>query len=540
MEFSTADLILQDRKIAYVIVDHDLNIVEGGGTFALLTEDEKIAAEGSLLNLIPELVGSEAALADVGARDLPRFQLEHVNRVAADGSTRYLTMTVLPYGDEIERTQLLIVAADTTEQGQNEQKLTQKRNELRLLRRHLAEANGQSVGSAVSELILRDRAIAYAITDLDLKIVEVGGPIDVIYGRGRACLGRRLIDLVPELVGSESVLTDILASRLPRFQLGWVNRESAAGQTIYLKMVVLPYRDPSEEIVGLLHVMEDVTEMGKIDQQLAQQRNELRLLGDQLARRNLQLAAANAELQRLDELKSLFVSIAAHELRAPLTSTFAYIEILLEEDPDSLTERQREFLEIVQGSSRRLLQITHDLLDVTRIEAGRVDLVLRPTALSTLVEAVAAEFRPQLRAKDQRLALRVTPDLPPVLCDEARTTQVIGNLLSNGSKYTPEGGLITITVTTAADDGFLQVSVSDTGVGISTEDQAKLFSRFFRAKSASLTEASGAGLGLHITRALVELHGGRIWLESKLEEGSTFHVTLPIANDLALSSPGGD
>jgi signal transduction histidine kinase len=283
--------------------------------------------------------------------------------------------------------------------------------------------------------------------------------------------------------------------------------------------------------------MEDVTEMGKIDQQLAQQRNELRLLRDQLARRNLELAAANAELQRLDELKSLFVSIAAHELRTPLTSAVGYVEILLEEDPDSLTERQREFLEIVQSSHQRLLKITRDLLDITRIEAGRVDLVLQPAALSGLVEAVAAEFRPQLQAKDQRLALCVAPDLSPALCDEARTAQVIGNLLSNASKYTPEGGLITITAATVAEDGFLQVSVSDTGVGISTEDQAKLFNRFFRAKSASLTEASGAGLGLHITRALVELHGGRIWLESELGKGSTFHVTFPIANDVTLSSP---
>jgi signal transduction histidine kinase len=540
MESSTVDLILQDRRIAYVIVDHDLNIVGAGGTLAVVAEDAEIAAEGSLLDLIPELIGNEAVLADVGTGALPRFQLEHINRAAADDSNRYLTVTILPHGDEIGRTRLLIVAADTTERGQNEQKLTQQRNELRLLRRHLAEANEQPVGSTVSELILRDRGIAYAITGLDLKIIEVGGPVDDIYGRDRACPGRPLIDLVPELIGSESVLTDILASRLPRFQLGWVNRESSAGQTIYLNMVILPYRDSSEEIVGLLHVMEDVTEMGKIDQQLAQQRNELRLLRDRLARRNLQLAAANAELQRLDELKSQFVSIAAHELRAPLTSAVGYVEILLEEDPDPLTGQQREFLEIVQSSSQRLLKITRDLLDVTRIEAGRVDLVLQPTALSGLVEAVVAEFRPQLQAKDQRLALRVAPDLSPVLCDETRTAQVIGNLLSNASKYTPEGGLITITVATAAEDGFLQVSVSDTGVGISTEDQAKLFNRFFRAKSASLTEASGAGLGLHIARALVELHGGRIWLESELGKGSAFHVTLPIANDLILSSPAGD
>jgi signal transduction histidine kinase len=391
------------------------------------------------------------------------------------------------------------------------------------------------MASSVAELILADRAIAYAVTDLDLKIVEIGGPVDMLCGRNNVCPGLTLTDLVPELVGSEAVLADILAGRVPRFQLGWVNRESAQGHTIYLNMVILPHRDRAGQVVGLLHVMEDVTEMGRIDQQLAQQRNELRLLRDQLARQNLELAAANAELQRLDELKSQFVSIAAHELRTPLASVVGYVEILLE-DVELLTQQQREFLEIIQSSSRRLLEITRNLLDIARIEAGRVDLVLQPVALDVLVEGIAAEFHPQLKAKDQHLTFRAPPDLPLALCDEARTTQIVGNLLSNASKYTPEGGGITVTVSPAAEDGFLRVSVADTGVGISADDQEKLFSRFFRAESAGLTGASGAGLGLHITRALVELHGGTIWLESEPGAGSTFHVTFPIADPLPVSS----
>jgi signal transduction histidine kinase len=135
-----------------------------------------------------------------------------------------------------------------------------------------------------------------------------------------------------------------------------------------------------------------------------------------------------------------------------------------------------------------------------------------------------------LEGRAQPLTLCIPSDLPPALCDEARAAQIIGNLLSNASKYTPRGGQIAVTVALAEEDGFLEVSVADNGVGIPANDQPRLFDRFFRAQSAVLTGASGAGLGLHITRSLIELHGGHIWFESELGKGSTFHVAFPIAD----------
>jgi signal transduction histidine kinase len=390
--------------------------------------------------------------------------------------------------------------------------------------------------AAIAHLILQNRKIAYAITDHDLNVVEVGGVVAVFHGGDKTILGRSLLDLVPELVSSEAVLADILTGELPRFELAWVNRETAEGQTLYLTLVTLPHRDQTGQINGLIHLMQDVTEMGTIDQQLAQSRNELRLLQDRLARQNLELAAANAELRYLDEIKSTFVSVAAHELRTPLTSISGYVEILLDEEFGPLTDDQRKALEIVQRSARRLLTTTDNLLDVTRIEAGRVELVLQPTDLPALVETVAAEFKPQLETKAQRLTLRAPHGLPPALCDETRAAQIIGNLLSNASKYTPQGGLITISLVPAEEESFLQVSVADNGLGISAEDQAKLFDRFFRTESAQLTAANGAGLGLYITRSLVELHGGCIWFESEPGQGSTFYVTFPIADRPATAS----
>jgi signal transduction histidine kinase len=248
-----------------------------------------------------------------------------------------------------------------------------------------------------------------------------------------------------------------------------------------------------------------------------------------LTRQNLQLEAAITELQELDELKSRFVSVAAHELRTPLTSISGYLEVLLDEELSPLTTDQREYIEIVRHSTDRMLNIVTNLLDVTRIEAGRIELVLQPVALPKLVQVVAAEIKPQLEAKAKRLQLHTAPDLPPALCDKDRAIQIIENLLSNAEKYTPRGSLIVVEAGLAREEGFLEIAVIDNGVGISTEDQEKIFSRFFRTRSAAAVGASGAGLGLHITRSLVELHGGQIWFESELGHGSTFHVTFPIA-----------
>jgi len=394
---------------------------------------------------------------------------------------------------------------------------------------------------AVAQLILEDRKIAYAITDHDLKVVETGGAAGILWdsydgAEDGSNLGCSLPELVPELIGSEAVLVDILTGRLPRFELAWVNRETAEGATTYLTMVALPYRDRTGQIVGLIHLVEDVTDVGDLQQLLVQRRNELRLLRDQLAAKNLELATTNVELRRLDEMKSVFVSVAAHELRTPLAPILGYVEMFLDGDFGPLTDRQRERLEVMDRNVRRLLEITDNLLDVTRIEAERVELILRPADLLALVETVLAEYRPQLEAKAQRLTLHAHSDLPPVLCDDTRAAQIIGNLLSNASKYTPDGGLIEVSLALAEEQGFLQVSVADNGVGIAAEDQEKVFERFFRAESAALTQAGGTGLGLYITRSLVEMHGGRIWFESELGKGSTFHVTFLIAGRLAAAA----
>lgn len=380
-----------------------------------------------------------------------------------------------------------------------------------------------------TQVILADRKITYCITDRDLRVTQMSDAARLL-PEADDMVGHSLLEIMPELVGSEMVLADILAGKLPRFELAGVNRTADDQRTIYLMLVSLPYNNSNGQVSGLIHLVQDMTDFASIEQRVTQQRNELRLLRDELNHRNQQLAAANSELQSLDEMKSKFVAIAAHELRSPLTAITGYLELLMDDGADCFSDLQRDYLGIIQGSAHRLLTITNDLLDLTRIEAGRLELVLQPADLGAVLRAVASEYAAQIAAKTQQLTLTIPDDLPAVLCDNVRAAQIIGNLISNATKYTPAGGRIEIQLERAADEGFLQIAVRDTGVGIPAAEQKKLFERFFRASSASAAGALGAGLGLHITRALVELHGGRIWLESEAGQGAAFFVTFPISD----------
>jgi signal transduction histidine kinase len=237
------------------------------------------------------------------------------------------------------------------------------------------------------------------------------------------------------------------------------------------------------------------------------------------------LAAEATRANEVNRLKTEFVTLVSHELRTPLTSVTGYVELLLEGQGGMLTEAQRESLGIVQRNAEWLVKLIDDLLDMSRIEAGRVELKHMTLDLVHLIQGVASSLRPQLEAKGQRLTLNLDRALPAISGDADRVTQILTNLLSNAHKYTPAGGSITITV--RGEEGRVRVSVQDTGIGLSLDDQARLFTMFFRAQHRATEGVGGTGLGLAISRALVELHGGEITVTSALGQGSTFSFTLP-------------
>ena len=228
--------------------------------------------------------------------------------------------------------------------------------------------------------------------------------------------------------------------------------------------------------------MQDVTEIAYLEQAVTQQRNELLLARDQLTQQNARLEASNTELQRLDETKSSFVAIAAHELRTPLTAILGYLELLSGGDAGSLNDAQMDYLRTAEAAAHRLLRITNNLLDVTRLEAGRLELLLQPTDLAALVAAVAAEQASLLEAKSQRLSLQAPADLPPALCDAVRAGQIIGNLINNAGKFAPPDSTIDVRLSVATEPGYLQVSVTD---------QASAFPLRIRPGSSSPLGVSG-------------------------------------------------
>lgn len=291
----------------------------------------------------------------------------------------------------------------------------------------------------VAQLILSTRKIAYIITDRTLQVVQSGGN-PLLLPAEAPLIELPLPEVIPELIGYEEQLTALLNGLLPSIQIDLINRDNAQaqGKTDYIGLTVYPYKHAESQITGLLLILEDVTQIGETNQHLTQQHNELYLVHQQLGKSNLQLAAANAELQALDELKSRFVSIAAHELRTPLASLIGYVDFMLQDAIEPLTTNQTSNLNIVERSARRLLTVTSDMLDLTRLEAGRLELLLESINLWGLIKAVIAEFRPNIDAKQITLDCRIDEDihnatLPAVLCDEKRSIQIFSNLLSNAS-----------------------------------------------------------------------------------------------------------
>jgi signal transduction histidine kinase len=277
---------------------------------------------------------------------------------------------------------------------------------------------------------------------------------------------------------------------------------------------------------GLPHGQGELNQLASAFDQMAEsleRAHERRLLEEELRRKNYQLEQQNMAIQEANRLKTEFVSMVSHELRVPLTSIQGYAELLLENE--QIAEEQCECLTIVKKNSERLLGLINDLLDLSRIEAGRVDLHRASLDLACLIREVAGSLRPLIEAKRQRLRLDLGDALPAVWADTDRVTQILTNLISNAHKYTLVEG--SITVAARRDDGFVRVDISDTGVGLSPEDQAQLFTKFFRAHDRSPQAAGGTGLGLVITRLLVELHGGRITVSSAPGRGSTFSFSLP-------------
>ncbi len=257
-----------------------------------------------------------------------------------------------------------------------------------------------------------------------------------------------------------------------------------------------------------------------------------------LREKTLLLERANRELRELDRLKSSFLANMSHELRTPMNSIIGYTELLIDGVDGPTNEEQTKSLKKVESNARHLLQLINDILDMSKIESGKIELDLKELDLKNVITSVTAAFEPAISKKGLSLSLNFGENLPLIYADEDKIHQILINLLSNAIKFTNQGG---ITIGTKPSERgiragesplFAEVCVEDTGIGIKDEDIGKLFDKFSQLDISTIRQYEGTGLGLSIARGLVVLHNGVIWATSKYGEGSKFCFTLPMKKEM--------
>lgn len=292
------------------------------------------------------------------------------------------------------------------------------------------------------------------------------------------------------------------------------------------EQIVIPIRREAQ-VIGLM-MLESLTET-------AEDISFLTRLSDHAA-----IAIANAQLfnavQAANIAKSDFVSFVAHELKNPMTSIKGYTELLAGAKVGPITDMQANFLATIRTNVERMSTLVSDLNDNSKIEAGRLRLDFKAMDVPDVIDEVIRSTRRQIEEKKQAIQLQIPEMLPQVWADRIRVGQVLTNLVSNAHKYTPEEGQVIVGAEATNNqwdpEGAARVVhlwVRDTGIGINLEDQQKIFQKFFRSDDQKAREAPGTGLGLNITKSLVEMQGGRIWFESEFRKGTTFHFTIPVA-----------
>jgi signal transduction histidine kinase len=249
-------------------------------------------------------------------------------------------------------------------------------------------------------------------------------------------------------------------------------------------------------------------------------------LAIQNARLFREIADKSAQLEAASRHKSEFLANMSHELRTPLNAIIGFSEILAEKMFGEINEKQTEYLQDILESGRHLLSLINDILDLSKVEAGRMELELSDFDLPNAIENALILVRERASRRGIRLGSTIDERLGMIGGDERKVKQVLLNLLSNALKFTPEGGRIDVGARLHND--VAEVSVADTGVGIAPEDQEAVFEEF-RQVGAADKKAEGTGLGLALSRKFIELHGGRIWVKSQVGAGSTFTFTLPLS-----------
>jgi signal transduction histidine kinase len=386
-----------------------------------------------------------------------------------------------------------------------------------------------SVAENAARLCQANDALIYRIEDDALKCVANYGPLMARPGVGPPSISRRSIPGLVVLDRETIHIHDLI--EVPEEELPAVFARAVGTRTV-LATPLLRNREPigvilirrlqvqpfSENQIALLKTFADQAVIAI---------ENVRLFHE-IQQKNHQLEVANERLQDLDRLKSDFVSNVSHELRTPLTAIKGAVDLVLREVPGPLNEKQTHYLTRVRSNTQHLAGLINDLLDLSKIEDGKMEFKTTRVSLGGLVHEVVETLRPM--AAEKPIALDVAVPEPSILvwADRDKVTQVLMNLIGNAIKFTPPNGRVGVSAESES-TGWVRVSIRDMGAGIPTSEQQKIFEKFYQVAENGGPKPKGTGLGLAISKALVELHGGKIWVESEIEHGSNFSFTLPAA-----------
>lgn len=387
-------------------------------------------------------------------------------------------------------------------------------------------------------------AAAQILSTMDgaVLVADVDGHIRVVNRAASTLLGYQPSELLDMPVASiirpsgENRGNQSGRARREGFRNRVMKWPTKAGRDVDVRVSAAAILDQDQRPAGMVYVALDISELKQAQDALRTAYDSLEL---KVQERTAELARANEELNKLDQMKSDFIATVSHELRTPLTAIKNAVDLLVNKEAGPLTNHQDRFLSIAARNIRRLSTMINDILDFSKIEAGKLELRFAEVHLASVIKQVLATYQAQAQTGAVRLQMDCDQDMPAVYGDPDRLEQVMGNLLGNALKFTPKGGQITLTAHRGQE--AVEVRVADTGVGIAPEHQVHLFERFYQVGDSLTKSTVGSGLGLAIVKELVEAHGGTIRVESEVGKGSTFIFTLhasssPMVRAIAVDS----
>jgi PAS domain S-box-containing protein len=424
---------------------------------------------------------------------------------AKDGSPYWVDTTIVPFLDAGGKPrQYVAIRADITE-------------------RKRAEADSARLAAIVE---FSDDAIISK--DLNGIVTSWNAGAEKLFGyTAEEMIGVSILRLIPADLRHEEA--DILR-RVGRGESVChfdTKRVRKGGAVVPISVTVSPIKDAAGRIIGASKVARDITERVRAEEALRESRDTLER---KVIERTAEMRQAKERAERAGRAKSEFLASMSHELRTPLNGIIGFSEFLVDGKPGPLNVKQKEYLEDILNSGRHLLQLINDVLDLSKVEAGRVEFNPEPFQLRKAIAEVRAIAGPLGQKKRVEVGVAVDSKLNGVVLDQIKFKQVVYNLLSNALKFTDPGGRVDIACAPNG-GGQFTLAVRDTGIGIKPENLPRLFKEFEQIDSGPGRRYEGTGLGLALTRKLVELQGGDITVESEYGKGTTFTVHLPLTHD---------